>query len=184
MVSVAATVTRLRAFAKSTPFCTQMRAPVAVMRPKTTIASPPSTGPGYRHDHRPELRREPEHDGGERGDDEHYRRIDLRHRHDADVLGISGDAGAAARAGDDRRDAVAEKRAAEVRIEIAPRHGRDRLHVAQVLRDENDRDGRDQSDRLRIPHRRRESRQADPGAAATLAKSMGLPNPKPFARSA
>jgi hypothetical protein len=45
-VSATATVIRLRASEKSTRFSTQMRPAVAAMRPKTTSASPPITGPG------------------------------------------------------------------------------------------------------------------------------------------
>src|ERR1035437_5471831 len=46
IVSAAATVTRLRVTPKSTLFWTQMRAPVAAMRPNRTIARPPRTQDG------------------------------------------------------------------------------------------------------------------------------------------
>src|SRR5690606_30452811 len=46
MVSATPTVIRLRAFGKSTLFSTQMRPAVAEIRPNTTCARPPSTGPG------------------------------------------------------------------------------------------------------------------------------------------
>ena len=46
MVSAAAAVIRFLFSEKSTWFSTQMRPPVAAIRPKRTIARPPSTGVG------------------------------------------------------------------------------------------------------------------------------------------
>src|SRR5450759_3251542 len=46
IVRAAATVTKLRVTPKSTLFWTQMRAPVAAMRPNSTIARPPRTQVG------------------------------------------------------------------------------------------------------------------------------------------
>src|SRR5258706_12694234 len=46
MVRATAAVTKLRLLEKSTLFCTQMRPPVAAIRPKRTMVSPPSTPRG------------------------------------------------------------------------------------------------------------------------------------------
>jgi hypothetical protein len=83
-------------------------------------------------------------------------------RHDADVFGICRHPGAATGGGYDCRNAVAEKRAPEVSIEVAARHRGDRLDVPQVLGDQDYRHGRDQEYGVRVKRGSREFRQSHP----------------------
>ena len=111
----------------------------------------PAPAPGIVMISAPNFGEKPSTIATQRGDDEQQRRVDLRHRHDADVLRVRRHAGAAAGAATHRREAVADERAAEVRIEVAAGHRRDGLDVAEVLGDEDDRHRRDQRDRVARP---------------------------------
>ncbi len=112
---------------------------------------------------RAEFGAEAEHNGNHRGGGENQRGVDLGRGHHADVLGIGGHPRAPGRARDDGGQAVAEKGAAHVAIEVAAGHGGDGLDVAQVLRHQNDHDGHDQRHRLGLKLGRGERRHAEPG---------------------
>src|SRR5919112_333103 len=115
--SATATVIRLRGFEKSTRFSTQIRPAAAAMRPKTTIDRPPSTETGIVWMSAPNFGENPSR--------------------------IAMHAGAAEEARQHGRDPIAHEAAAEVGIEVAPRHGADRLDMPEVLGDENHRNRRD-----------------------------------------
>ncbi|EHK84557.1 outer membrane receptor protein [Rhodococcus pyridinivorans AK37] len=103
---------------------------------------------GHGEHQRTELRREGQHDGGDRRNGVCSGRVHARGRHDADVLGIGGRARAAARTREGGRKAVGDERIAGHVVEVSTGHRGDRLDVAYVLRDQHDDDGqRQQHDR-------------------------------------
>jgi hypothetical protein len=97
-------------------------------------------------------------------DHEHQAGVDLGHGHDADVLGVGGDARAAAGAGNHGRDAVGEEGAADVRIQVAAGHRGDGLDVAEVLGHEDDRDRDDEGDGVAVELRGVRAGQPSSGA--------------------
>ncbi|MPL82849.1 hypothetical protein SDC9_28798 [bioreactor metagenome] len=117
---------------------------------------------------RAEFRRQAEQDRDQRRDHEDEGRIDLGHRHHADVLGIGGDAGAAARARDHRRQPVGDEAAADEAVHVLPGDCAERLDMAEVLGHQHDRHRGDQGHRRPVELGRHEFRQAEPGGLADL----------------
>src|SRR5215472_2454806 len=109
-----------------------------------------------------EFGREAEQHGDRCRDDEDHRRIDIRCRQDAHVLGVGRHAGAAAEPRDDGRQAIAEKRASEEGIEIASGHHANRFDVSEVFGDQHDRHGSHQEHDVRVKAGGREVRQPEP----------------------
>ncbi|SUB17486.1 Uncharacterised protein [Pantoea agglomerans] len=114
-------------------------------------------------DQRTKLRRETGEDGDDRRGDKCQRRVDFGHRHHPDIFGIGGDATAADRAGEHGGQAIANKSASHVRIEIASGHARHRFQMPEVFSHQNDRHRGDKHHRLQIKGGSGGVRQTKPG---------------------
>src|SRR5690606_3281787 len=121
-------------------------------------------GAGYRLDQGAEFGREPQHNGDERGHHEDQGGVDARHGHDADVLGIGDDAGAAHGAGHHAGHPVAHEAAAQVAVGVLAGHGADGADVSQVLGHEDDGHRHDQHHGIEPELGGGELRQAHPGS--------------------
>ena len=117
---------------------------------------------GNRRDEGTELRQHRQDQGDAGRDDVRRRRVHAGRSHHADVLGVGGRTRAAAAAGQHRGEAVRDERAARQVVHVLARHRGHRLHVADVLGDQDEDDRQEQAQRRRGETRSMELGQADP----------------------
>ncbi|MPM23084.1 hypothetical protein SDC9_69547 [bioreactor metagenome] len=118
---------------------------------------------GDRRDQRAELgdhrQQQREHPGDQIGGG----RVDPGRGHHADVLGVRRGARPATEAGEHGRQTVGEQCPPGDVVEVVAGHRRDGLHMADVLGDQHDDHRQEHRQHRRLPGRRMERRQADPG---------------------
>ena len=101
---------------------------------------------GNRRDEGTELRQHRQDQGDAGRDDVRRRRVHAGRSHHADVLGVGGRTRAAAAAGQHRGEAVRDERAARQVVHVLARHRGHRLHVADVLGDQDEDDRQEQAE--------------------------------------